>query len=155
MQPKKKKLKKYIQDFKNIISKAQYVSKGFLWSIFFHQGFPGGLDSKKSTHNVGDLGWIPGLGRSHGGGHGNPLKYSCLKNPHGQRSLAGYSPWGHKELDMTERLSTYILYDPMDVGNLISGSSAFSKPSSYIWNFSVHTLLKPSLKDFEHYLASM
>ena len=119
------------------------------------QGLPGGLDSKKSTHNVGDLGWIPGLGRSHGGGYGNPLKYSCLKNPHGQRSLAGYSPWGHKELDMTERLSTYILYDPMDVGNLISGSSAFSKPSSYIWNFSVHTLLKPSLKDFEHYLASM
>ena len=37
-----------------------------------------------------------------GGGHGNPLLYSCLENPHGQRSLVGYSPWGHKELDMTE-----------------------------------------------------
>ena len=35
-------------------------------------------------------------------GHGNPLQYSCLENPHGQRSLAGYSPWGHTELDMTE-----------------------------------------------------
>jgi hypothetical protein len=45
------------------------------------------------------------LGRSPGGGHGNPLQYSCLKNPHGQRSLAGYSPWGHKESDMTEELS--------------------------------------------------
>ena len=43
----------------------------------------------------------------------------------------------------------------MDVGNLISGSSAFSKPSLYIWKFSVHILLKPSLKDFEHILASM
>ena len=41
-----------------------------------------------------------------GGGHGSPLQYSCLKNPHRQRSLAGCSPWGHKELDMTKRLST-------------------------------------------------
>ena len=46
-------------------------------------------------------------------------------------------------------------YDPRDVGNLISGSSAFSKPRLYIGNFSVYILLKPSLKDFEHYLASM
>ena len=46
-------------------------------------------------------------------------------------------------------------YDPEDVGNLIPGSSAFSKSSLNIWNFSVHVLLKPSLKDFEHYLASM
>ena len=60
---------------------------------------------KESACNVGDLGSIPELGRSPGGGHGNPLQYSCLKNPHGQRSLAGYSPWGHKESDMTEELS--------------------------------------------------
>ena len=47
-------------------------------------------------------------------------------------------------------------YDPaVDVGNLISGSSAFSKPSLYNWNFLVHVLLKPSLKDFENNLASM
>ena len=46
-------------------------------------------------------------------------------------------------------------YDAMDVGNLISGSSAFSKSSLYIWKVLVHTLLKPILKDFEHYLASM
>ena len=46
-------------------------------------------------------------------------------------------------------------YDPMDVGNLISGSFDFSKSSLYIWNFSVQMLLKPSLKDFEHYLANM
>ena len=41
--------------------------------------------------NAGDLGSVPGLGRSPGGGHGNPLQYSCLENPHGQRSLVGYS----------------------------------------------------------------
>ena len=46
-------------------------------------------------------------------------------------------------------------YDPTDVGNLISGSSPFSKSRLYIWKLSVHVLLKPSLKDFEHYLASM
>ena len=45
-------------------------------------------------------------------------------------------------------------YDPMDVGNLISGYSAFSKSSLNTWNFLVHLLLKPSLKDFKHYLAS-
>ena len=43
--------------------------------------------------DVGDAASIPGLGRSPGGGHGNPLQYSCLENPHRQRSLAGYSPW--------------------------------------------------------------
>ena len=48
-----------------------------------------------------------------------------------------------------------ISYDPTDVGNLVSGSSVFSKTSLYIWKFSVHILLKPSLKDFEHNLTSM
>ena len=43
---------------------------------------------------------------STGGGNGNPLQYFCLENLHGQRSLAGYSPRGHKESDMTEQLST-------------------------------------------------
>ena len=56
--------------------------------------------------NVRDWRPIPGLGRSPGGGHGNPLQHSCLENPHGQRSLVGYSPWGLKESDMTEQLST-------------------------------------------------
>ena len=46
-------------------------------------------------------------------------------------------------------------YDPKDVGNLISGSSAFSKSNLNIWKFSVHILLKPGLENFEHYFASM
>ena len=47
-----------------------------------------------------NLGLIPAWGRSPGGGHGNPLQYSCLENPHGQSSLVSYSPWGCKELDI-------------------------------------------------------
>ena len=70
-----------------------------LLSLDILMGFPGGSDGKESACNVGDLGSIPGLGRSPGGGHGNPLQYSRLENLHGQRSLAGYSPWGHIESD--------------------------------------------------------
>ena len=69
-------------------------------------GLPRGSDCKESTCHTGDLGSIPGWGRPHGGGHGNALQYSCLENPHGQRSLAGYSPWAVKRGDTTERLST-------------------------------------------------
>ena len=47
----------------------------------------------------------------------------------------------------------YFLNDPTDVGNLISGSSAFSKSSLNIWKFTVHVLLKPGLENFEHYFA--
>ena len=57
---------------------------------------------KESVCNAGDLGSILELGRSPGEGIRNPLQYSCLKNPHGQRSLAGYSTLGHRESDMTE-----------------------------------------------------
>ena len=61
---------------------------------------------KKAPANAGDVrdtGSIPGLGRSPGGGDGNPLQYSCLENPlDRERSLAGYSPWGCKESDTTE-----------------------------------------------------
>ena len=53
-----------------------------------------------------DSGLIPGSGRSPGEGCGNPLQYSCLENPHRQRSLVSYSTRGHKKSDMTEQLST-------------------------------------------------
>ena len=67
--------------------------------------FPGGSDGKESTCNAGDLGLIPGSGRSPGEGNGNPLQYSCPGKSHGWRSLAGYGSWGHKELDTTEQLT--------------------------------------------------
>ena len=66
--------------------------------------------------------------------------------------VKGFSIVNEAEVDVLPEFPCF-LYDPVDVGNLISGSSAFSKSSLHIWNFSVQVLLKPSLKDFEHYLA--
>ena len=68
--------------------------------------------------------------------------------------VKGFSVVNETEVDVFLEFLCFF-YDSVDVGNLISGSSAFSKSSLYIWNFSVHILLKPSLKDFEHNLTSM
>ena len=68
-------------------------------------GFPGGVEGKESTCNAGDTGSVPGSGRFPGEGNGNLLQYSCLGESHGQRSLVAYSPWGHKESDITERVA--------------------------------------------------
>ena len=84
--------------FKNTMIIPQAEKVGIISSY----GLPWWLRQKESACNEGDLGSVPGLGRSPRGGHGNPLQYSCLENPHGQRSLAGYSPRGRKELDTTE-----------------------------------------------------
>ena len=85
------------QNFLNFLCKLSIAS---IWKCF-----PGGSVSKESTCNAGNLGSISELGRYPGGGHGDPLQYSCLENSHGQRSLAGYRAWGCKESDTTERLS--------------------------------------------------
>ena len=96
----------------------------------------------------------------------------------GQGSLMGCRLWGHTESDTTERLHSLthtvkgfgvvnkaevdvflelscFFDDPEDVGNLISGSSAFFKTSLNIWKFVVHILLKPGLENLEHYFTSM
>ena len=85
------------------------------------------------------------------------IKYSQLfKNflvcfdPHSQR----FSVVNEVEVNVFLEFSCFF-YDPVDVGNLISGSSAFSKSSLNIWKFLVHILLKPLLENFEHYFASM
>ena len=77
--------------------------------------------------------------------------------PHCRRVLCQLSHKGgpnNAEVDVFLELSCFI-YDPMDVGNLISGFSPFSKSSLNIWKFTVHVLLKPSLENFEHYFASV
>ena len=79
---------------------------------YYNVGFPCGSDVKESACNAGDLGSISGLGRSPGEGNGNPLQYSCLENPQGQRSLVGCSPWGCKELDMTKNIVTQNITQP-------------------------------------------
>ena len=69
-------------------------------------------------------------------------------------TVKGFSIVNEAEVDVFLELSCFV-DDPMDMGNLISGSSAFSKSSLNIWKFSVQVLLKPSLENFEHYFASM
>ena len=100
------------------------------------------------------------------------------KIPCAERSLVGYSPWGRKESDTTERLHSLthtvkgfgvvnkaevdvflelscFFNDLTDVGNLFSGSSAFSKTNLNIWKFIVHVMLKLGLENFEHYYTIM
>ena len=69
-------------------------------------------------------------------------------------TVKGFSIVNEAEVDVSLECSCFF-YNPTDVGSLISGSSAFSKSSLYVWKFSVHILLKPSLKNFEYDLASM
>ena len=69
-------------------------------------------------------------------------------------TVKGFGVVNKTEVDVFLEFSCFF-NDPMDVGNLISGSSAFSKSSLNIWKFIVHVLLKPGLENFEHYFASM
>ena len=68
-------------------------------------------------------------------------------------TVKGFGEVNEKEVGVFLELSCFF-YDPMDVGNLISDSSAFSKFSPNIWKFTVHVLLKPGLENFEHYLLA-
>ena len=68
-------------------------------------------------------------------------------------TVKGFGVVNKAEVDVFLELSCFV-YDPVDVGNLISGSSAFSKSSLNIWKFLVHVPLKPGLENFEHYFAS-
>ena len=76
------------------VSKSPWRKVRLPTSLFM--GFPGGSDGKETACNAGDLGSSPESGRSPGGGSSNPGQCSCLENPHGQRSLASYSPWGRR-----------------------------------------------------------
>ena len=69
-------------------------------------------------------------------------------------TIKGFGIVNEAEVDVFLELSCFF-YDPTDVHNSISGSSAFSKSSLYIWKFMVHVLLKPHLENFEHYFASV
>ena len=69
-------------------------------------------------------------------------------------TVKGFAIVNEAEIDVFLELSCFSA-DPADVGNLISGSSAFSKTSLNIWKFTVHVLLKPGLENFEHYFTSV
>ena len=99
-------------------------------------GFPGGSDGKESTCNAGELGLIPELGRSHGRGHGN--HYNILaQESHGQRSLAGCSPWGQKKSDTTEQLTA--------TATIICSSDVIDSCVSVLWKCHIMVRYNASL----------
>ena len=82
-------------------------------------GFPGGSDGKASACNAGDLGLIPGLGRSPQEGNGNPIQYSCLENSMDGGGWRGYSPWDHRENVLLQLVSLEVRFQ-MELRLLIS-----------------------------------
>ena len=99
---------------------------------------------------------LPDLHTDFSGGSSGGLLFPSLEEfstvcfePHNK----GFHVVNEAEVDIFLERSSFF-YDQMDVGNLISGPSAFSKSSLYIWKFSFHVLLKPGLENFEHDLAS-
>ena len=102
------------------------------------QGFPGVSDGKESTCNAGHLDSIPGLGRSPGGGHGNPLHHSCLENLSGWRGLAAYSPTGYKESDTAEHASSW-------AGDSVSTLASYGLMASFPWQEGVNFLLESKM----------
>ena len=120
-------------------------------------GFPGGAVAKNLPANAGDIrDWGPSsVGNIPGEGNGNPLQYFSLKNPRGQRGLAGYSPWGPKELDMIEAiqgegngtpLQYCCLENPMDGGAWWAAVRGVAKGrtqlSDFPFTFHFHALEK-------------
>ena len=89
---------------------------------------------------------------------GQVVWYSCLFQNFPQyiviHTVKGFGIVNKAEVDVFLELS-WFFDNPADIGNLISGSSAFSKTSLNIWKFTVHVLLKPGLENFEHYITSM
>ena len=88
-------------------------------------GLSGGSEVKASAWNAGDPGLIPGWGRSPGEGNGNPLQYPCLESPMEGGNLVGYSPWGPKESDTTERLHFHFSLFIIGDGNAKVGSQRY------------------------------
>ena len=97
----------FTQALETLLESSNVYSR-FLFFFFnvYQLGFTSGSsDSKESFSNVGDLGWIPGLGRFPGEGNRNPLQYSCLENYMDREAWRSTVHGGPRELDMTERLT--------------------------------------------------
>ena len=85
---------------------------------------------KNLLANAGDTGCTPESGRPPGGGNGNPLQYSCLENPRGQRSLVGHCAIGHKESDMTAVLSMHAQVNTLSAVMQENGSKELNSETS-------------------------
>ena len=116
-----------------------------------------------TTCNARSLGFLPGSQRYPGGGHGNPLQYSCLENPHGQRSLADYSPWDHKvgyDWLSTAHLSLQFIFTPF-LFSMFQIHKNMSNPSSWPLHllFSLPVFLFPNqphpISSLVHYFSDL
>ena len=121
LQKQKFRINVWKQHSENVVRLFLYFNLSYviLWPMTWRSSQVA-LVVKNPLTNAGDLrdmGSIPGLGRSPGGGHSNPVQYSCLEKPHGQRSLVGYSPWGHRESDTTKNDLAYMLLT-QNLGNM-------------------------------------
>ena len=95
------------------------------------------------------------IGFSRGGSGGLALpSLSEFSTVYCDHTVKGFGIVNKAEIDAFLELSCFF-NDPVDVGNLVSGSSAFSKTSLNVWKFTVHVLLKPGLENFKHYFTSM
>ena len=103
----------------------------YFFSCLPWTSFPDGSHSQESACNTGDPGLISQSGRLPGEGNGNPFQYFFLEKSRGQRSLAGYSPWGRKEADMTERL-TFSLWTEM-IRSLRTTLGTQSSLNEHMW----------------------
>ena len=126
----------------------------FLFWLFFSFAF---TDGKKSECSTGDLGSIPRLGKSSREGNGNPLQYSCLENPM-DRGAWQYSPWGRKELDMTERLHFTFhlhqrLFSFLSLSAIRAVSSAYLRLLLFLSSILIPTCDSPSLAFHMMYFA--
>jgi len=119
------------------------VSRHFIKSHWFL----GSSVGKESTCNAGDPDLIPESGRSPGGGHGNLLQYCCLANPHGQRNLEGYSPWGHKKSDTTKQLSIHQHSMHVYAESLQACQSLLNPTDSSPPGFPVHGILQATIQE--------
>ena len=99
-------------------------------------GFPDGSVEKNLPANAGDVGSIPGLGRSSREGNDSPLQYSCLEKSYGRRSLVGSSLWGQKESDTTEWLTVSVTgsYSLVSTVNVKEREEEFSAPPFLIYS---------------------
>ena len=102
---KSEKLEIYLHPTKQFYTTYHFVYISKITDLFMKTGFPGGSDGKEYACNAGELGSIPGSGRSPGRREWQPIPVFLPGESHGQRILAGYSPWGCKESDTTEQLT--------------------------------------------------
>ena len=131
--------------------KTTWVKCDTFWKRLYQFGFPGGSGSKESACNAGDPGWILGLGRSSGGGNGNPLQYPCLENPMDRGAWWATVHGVPKESDMTERLTLLLSYQfSKHIMSCLENCPRETKSYSWVNLYSHHSLIRIQAQQEQH-----